>query len=434
MGNRRAIGSVYKRRRPDGTKEDVWSISFRPPGGGRRITERAYSDKGASEALLAQRLREAARDDAGIGDPFRKHRGKPLTAHLDDFLGGLASRNVSPRYRKLVRARLLRAFDAMKATVIGDLDLATADKFLGDLIDAGNQSVKTRDHYAMALRQFGLWLLDSDRCARNVFHRLRGVATPADTTRERLALTSEQVQLLAAAASERPVFEYRKTHPQAFPETLEKMARNGRRRGLLYLFSALTGLRRAECAGIRWADVELGPGPSVTARPSTTKSKRRDPLPLDAKLAAMLLDHRKERAAERGGRVPPPTEAVFAVPKNLPEQLRKDAKFAGIPLEDEHGRKLDFHALRATLATLLARAGVPMQIHRRLMRHTDPAITAQHYEKLALSDLRAGSDLLAVEFWRDPSVAKTSAKDERTEAQTDAPRREASGGGRSGTP
>jgi len=147
----------------------------------------------------------------------------------------------------------------------------------------------------------------------------------------------------------------------------------------------------------------------VTARAVTTKAKRREPLPLDQTLARELLAWRKAVAQERGGRVPPATEAVFAVPKNLTVQLRKDAKHAEVPLEDDHGRKLDFHALRATFATLLAKAGVPLQIGRGLIRHTDPKLTAKHYEKLALSDLRAGSLLVASAFWEGASVAPVAA-------------------------
>jgi len=407
--HRRARGSIYKRRRADGTLEELWSISYRQVRGGRRVVERAFADLAASEQLLSKRLRDAARDEVGIGDPFRKHRGRPLSEHLAEFLGSLGSRNVSPRYRKLVRARLKSAFDGMGAKVIADLELARADQFLADLIEKQKKSVKTRDHYAMALRQFGLWLLDSDRCGRNPFHKLHGVATSADTTRERLALTSEQVQLLVAAAEERPVAEYRKKHPQSLPETLARLARNGRHRGLLYLFAALTGLRRAECTGIRWADLQLVGETSVTARAVTTKAKRREPLPLDQILARELLAWRKAVAQERGGRVPPATEPVFAVPKNLTVQLRKDAKHAEIQLEDDHGRKLDFHALRATFATLLAKAGVPLQIGRGLIRHTDPKLTAKHYEKLALSDLRAGSLLVASAFWEGASVAPVAA-------------------------
>lgn len=403
---KRARGSLYRRTR-DGQPESVWTISYR--ANGRRYTERAYSDKAASEALLSQRIRDAARDAVGIGDPYRRHRGRPLAQHLEDYLAGIAGRARSRKHSGLVRSRLLRAFEGMGAVGLADLDLAAAERWLAELLEDG-VAVKTRDHYAWALRGFGAWLLDTERVPRNPFHRLHAVATPADSTRERLALTAEQVRQLAEAAEVRPVAAYRKNHPQTLPETLERLRRQGRHRGLLYLFSALTGLRRAECAGIRWCDLELSgaAGAWVTPRAATTKAKRREPLPLDPILAGLLEAWRRDLAVT-GGRLPASSAPVFAVPKNLTEQLRKDAEYAGIPLEDEDGRTLDFHALRATCATLMARAGVPLQLARRLIRHTDVKLTARHYEKLAREDLRAGSQQLADSFWRGPVAATVTA-------------------------
>ena len=58
---------------------------------------------------------------------------------------------------------------------------------------------------------------------------------------------------------------------------------------------------------------------------------------------------------------------------------------AGIPPETESGR-LDFHSLRATYATLLARVGVNLQTAQALMRHSDPKLTAKTYTKLGITD------------------------------------------------
>lgn len=413
MGARnRARGSLFRRGARAGNPEACWSIAWRV--GGRRYTERAYPDKAASEQLLAQRLREVARDETGLGDPFRRHRARPLSEHLADFLVGIASRRRTGKHVNLTRARLQRAFNEMGARTIGDLDLAKAEQFLAGLLDTS--SVKTRDHYALSLRQFGAWLLDTERTGRNVFHKLRGVYRPADASRERLALTAAQVVALQEAAEIRPVAKYRECHPQSRPETLARLALEGRRRGILYLFSAMTGLRSAECAAIRWADLELGADAWVTPRASTTKSKRREPLPLDPRLAELLAGLRKE-LGRRTGRVPPPAEPVFQVGKNLVEQLRKDAEYAKVPVIDEDGRRLDFHALRATCATLMARAGVPMQMARRLMRHSTPAMTAKHYEKLTREDLRAGSQQMASDFWKQALTATVTASETPNAAQ-----------------
>jgi integrase len=45
--------------------------------------------------------------------------------------------------------------------------------------------------------------------------------------------------------------------------------------------------------------------------------------------------------------------------------------------------------LRVSYATSLARAGVPLAQAQRLMRHSDPKLTANVYTRLELSDARA---------------------------------------------
>jgi len=64
-----------------------------------------------------------------------------------------------------------------------------------------------------------------------------------------------------------------------------------------------------------------------------------------------------------------------------------DLEAAGIPKEDEQGRTIDFHALRHTFASLLARAGVPQRQAQDLLRHSDPRLTANVYQHLELYDI-----------------------------------------------
>jgi len=57
-------------------------------------------------------------------------------------------------------------------------------------------------------------------------------------------------------------------------------------------------------------------------------------------------------------------------------------------------RKLRFHDLRHSTATLLLKAGVPLATVQRILRHTDPKITAEVYGHLDLDDMRAGLNRL----------------------------------------
>jgi integrase len=43
------------------------------------------------------------------------------------------------------------------------------------------------------------------------------------------------------------------------------------------------------------------------------------------------------------------------------------------------GRKLDFHALRYTFATKLAKGVASQRLTQELMRHSDPKLTAKIY-------------------------------------------------------
>ena len=57
-----------------------------------------------------------------------------------------------------------------------------------------------------------------------------------------------------------------------------------------------------------------------------------------------------------------------------------------IVAEDQEGRVIDLHAMRTTLGTNLARAGVAPQIAQRIMRHDDYRTTLKHYTVLGLTD------------------------------------------------
>jgi hypothetical protein len=48
-------------------------------------------------------------------------------------------------------------------------------------------------------------------------------------------------------------------------------------------------------------------------------------------------------------------------------------------IPDAQGKVIDLHAMRTTLGTNLARAGVAPQVAREIMRHADYRTTLKHY-------------------------------------------------------
>src|SRR5262245_43232546 len=85
--------------------------------------------------------------------------------------------------------------------------------------------------------------------------------------------------------------------------------------------------------------------------------------------------------------------------------IRGDLAAAGIPPVLER-RRVDFHALRYTFVSLLAKGNVPLAVTQKLARHSDPRLTANVYTHLGLVDLpRALESLPPVE--RRPPTGPT---------------------------
>jgi hypothetical protein len=61
------------------------------------------------------------------------------------------------------------------------------------------------------------------------------------------------------------------------------------------------------------------------------------------------------------------------------EQFRNDLAAARIEETDHLGRRVDFHALRHTLATNLSRGGVSPRVAMEMMRHSDMRLTMNTY-------------------------------------------------------
>jgi integrase len=390
--------AIYKK---PGRKK--WSYKVKLASGLWSGWRAGFTSKRATEhhAVKEQELIDCGK--VGLVDRFAEHRQRPIAEHVDDYVSALQGRNTTAKHCRMTRARLEVMLGKMRVNTTADLNVGLAEVALGELLTQPDPkgrliSPKTRDHYAAVLVEFGGWLANAERIESNPFAKLSRISKEGDARVLRQALDPEQVHRLVAAAEVRPVQAWKNSHPGATAGELAALAKQGRRRGLLYLTAALTGLRRGELASLRWCDLKLGKKPTVTARASTTKSKERAVLPLDHQLAERLRSLRKELAVELH-KPPSPRDAVFRIPKNITEQIAKDATWADIEVVDAAGRRLDFHALRGTAATMMALAGVPVQIGSRLIRHKDIEMTRKHYEKVETEDLRPGVALLGAAFW-----------------------------------
>lgn len=177
------------------------------------------------------------------------------------------------------------------------------------------------------------------------------------------------------------------------PQELSKfltLVRQDRWYGLWHL-AAMTGMRRGELLGLRWADIDL-----VTRRVSvrqalisvayeltltTPKSHNERVIDIDPETIEVLRRHRELQQAEHdaAGVELKESDLVFGKETGAtihPDIVRQmfDKRVARSGL-----RRIRFHDLRHTHATIGLRAGVPVKVMSERLGHSTPAFTLQQY-------------------------------------------------------
>ncbi len=363
-----------------------WTVQYYVNG--RPKLTKGYTDKGASEQLGAKLERAKARGEEGLIDPYKDHRHRPIAQHVTDYIADLEAMGRDDKYRNNARLRLGKLIAACGWKVLGDI---SADSFCRWRETVGETCAKlpgvkigprTKNLYLEAVRAFGNWCVKRKRWASNPMIGVAKVDETADVRRPRRALTPEQVGDLLAVVPEqyRPV----------------------------YRFILATGLRRQEVEDLVWGDFRLNsPSPFLQLRAKATKAKRADALPLRADLAVEL---RKLRGDAEDG------DKVFAAVPSMDEHRRFLAS-AGIPYEDEGGRRADVHALRHTYGTMLAEAGVMPQVAMDLMRHTEMRLTMKNYNHLRAYNLAEAVERLPLPAADGRTAAQATGTDGRAVAE-----------------
>lgn len=156
-------------------------------------------------------------------------------------------------------------------------------------------------------------------------------------------------------------------------------------------FAAYTGCRRGETLAVRWSDINFEEK-SVTIcrslaqtengllfkRPKNDKTRT---ISLSDRLAAMLKTHKAQQAQEQLllGAAYKKGDLVFAQPDGSPvcPSIFGDS-FKNL-IERMTVTQISLHGLRDTHASLLAKAGVPIEVISRRLGHSSINITMDRY-------------------------------------------------------
>ncbi|MFD6230428.1 tyrosine-type recombinase/integrase [Streptomyces sp. NPDC060232] len=176
----------------------------------------------------------------------------------------------------------------------------------------------------------------------------------------------------------------------------------------LYELALRTGLRKGELLGLRWEDLDLTTGTAsirrslqrtrtggLTHLPTKTRaSERRIALPTECLYS--LEEHKKRQDKERETAGPDwrDNSLVFTTPigrpldpANLTRRFRSFLNRAGL-------RRIRFHDLRHSTATLLLEQGVDLVVIKELLGHAHIGVTAGVYAHVRLRLQRQAIDTL----------------------------------------
>ncbi|GAA0648157.1 hypothetical protein GCM10009548_12050 [Streptomyces malaysiensis subsp. malaysiensis] len=184
-------------------------------------------------------------------------------------------------------------------------------------------------------------------------------------------------------------------------------AARGNRLWAVYELAVRIGLRRGEVLGLRWKDVDLVGG-SLTIRqtlqrvngellisaPKTQRSARRVALPAECVRAL-----RARRAQQRGDRLVAgekwkggSSHLVFTTKNGTPIEPR-NLNCAFALLRDKAGvRRVRFHDLRHTCASLLHEQGADARMIMKVLGHSSIRVTMDVYTFVRLDSQRSAFD------------------------------------------
>jgi len=393
------MASLFRRKGKVG-----WVIQFTDAAGVRR-TKYGGRDKSVALALARDLEHEALLRRKGIidgdADRLAEQARRPLSEHVDDYEKHLRDSNASAEHIAAVIPRLRAIVAGCGFERWPDITATRVTGFLADLRSKGlrglglstyapkskTPSIQTANYYLRAIKQFCAWMVRNGRAATNPVAHLRPGNADTDRRHLRRAFTADELRWLVGAARNGGDW-------NGIP---------GRDRALMYRLAAEAGLRVNEIRSLTVGAFDLtGDPPTVTVPAAFSKHRRQDVQPLPVGLAAELREH-------FAGKLP--TAKAFKVPASYDTadmvrfdlaaaraawvteaegnqaEYKRRAESDFLAYVDAAGRYGDFHSLRHSYVTALARAGVHPKVAQQLARHASIAITMDQYSHTVVSDL-----------------------------------------------
>jgi integrase len=337
------ISFLFQHKRAD-EKSRLWSARVRLDGWLKSRTFSLHvSDKRVAQQKLTKLVETLEREAAGIGTPKiqRDAVQAPLATHLSAFLAECKATGRSKNTLSKYANSLPKLCKRCRWGTVRDI---TVESFTAWRENSG-LGPKTVNDLLSNMRAFLNWMKRRSLIAANPLEHVQKVSNDSPGGFRRALSVDEITRLLRVAP----------TH-----------------RATVYQTILYTGLRRREINGLRWGDFEFEAVPPRLHVPSSiSKNRKASTHFLRPELTETLTRFRPTEAK--------PGDWAFRGKVPRVPTFKRDLAAAGIPFEDERGRRVDLHALRTTYGTLLSASGVSPRVAMELMRHSDLKLTMKVY-------------------------------------------------------
>jgi integrase len=306
------------------------------------------SDKRIAQQNLEKLVQQKQLEAAGMA-PSAAQRGaqqSPLLHHLKDYLSDLTATGRDQEYIYIVDKQIQKLLRECKWAILCDV---TSDSFLRWRAKQ-RKAPKTLNEYLASVSSLLNWMERHERIEKNPLKHVQKVQTNGRQVRLRRAFTDEEMTRLLKVAGTRKV---------------------------IYLMAVYTGLRRAELSKLLRTDLHLeATQPFISVRASTTKNHKQAIIALHTDLVSELETVLANL----------PAKETRLLAHLMPSMVtfKADLKAAEIEFINEQNQRADFHSLRHTLATNLARAGTSPRVAMEIMRHSDIKLTTKTYTDAGL--------------------------------------------------
>ena len=418
------------------TKSGTWYARIRLADGRQVDIPTGCRDKGAATARMTEIVSEQEKIRGGILSVSEvraaKENRRSFAEVVDEYLSSLeacgrADKTVRERRRYLIRAGVTqfgwRSLRDMNRNALEDW--LAVESARGKRKTGKDSSMGARVHncYVAAFMALGNWCVRRGYLAVNPFVGTEKRDERADRRHVRRVFTAQELPVFLEAARTRPLAdamrgnrgrgeEMSKERASLKAATIERLESLGRTRRLAYWTAVTTGLRWGELRSITMGAACLDADPPyLELAAKNEKSRRGAQIPLRSDVASELREYIREkrnhwdmgrRGTAREVATTWDTLPLFDVPAKMTKGFDADLRAAGIPKRNSLGHVLDIHSLRHTFCTMLAMAGVPLQLAQKAMRHSTPVLTANAYTHLGRADIADAVN-------RTPAVVDTSA-------------------------